>query len=225
VELLSDPEPGQARATETDGTLRGVTDQIPYCGGDSSVLEIDYGGHRGIVRATPTMRVRTSVKGGNEMIRTAVPVLVCVAVAIAGCGTDPSSAGEEIRLADIEFDRSVADRDLEKFADLVDADAVFYGTRVLHGRDEVVESWSSLFAEDAIATLRWRPIAVEVARSGDLGYTRGEFEQTVRDEDGGVQISRGSYVSIWRKGQDGRWRAVLDIGTPPEPVEGVEAEK
>ena len=26
----------------------------------------------------------------------------------------------------------------------------------------------------------------------------------------------GTYVSIWKKGDDGDWRVVVDAGTPPE---------
>jgi ketosteroid isomerase-like protein len=29
----------------------------------------------------------------------------------------------------------------------------------------------------------------------------------------------GEYVSIWRRGEDGLWRAAVDIGTIPQPNE------
>jgi ketosteroid isomerase-like protein len=115
--------------------------------------------------------------------------------------------------------------DLERFADMVAPDAVFFGGGITEGRDAVVRDWAPFFEPDASATLRWRPLHGEIASSGDLGYTWGEFTSTVRDSEGPETVSTGSYVTVWRRGDDGRWLAVLDIGPPPEPVEGDEGAK
>src|SRR5215210_763729 len=50
----------------------------------------------------------------------------------------------------------------------------------------------------------WQPIAGDVSRAGDLGYTHGKYE--VADDTKKV-IEHGSYVRIWKK-QDGVWRIV-----------------
>jgi ketosteroid isomerase-like protein len=133
-----------------------------------------------------------------------------------------SSTSEEVRRADVEFDLASGARDLERWADLVAEDAVFFGgSRAIEGRQEVVETWAPLFEPEGSVTLRWQPVSAEVSSSGDLGYTRGRYQQTVRAEDGTESLATGWYVTIWRRSpEDGRWRAVLDIGTPPEPVTG-----
>jgi ketosteroid isomerase-like protein len=53
----------------------------------------------------------------------------------------------------------------------------------------------------------WTPIAADVSRSGDLGYTHGTYE--VIDTTKKV-TERGSYVRIWR-GFGDHWRIVLDV--------------
>jgi ketosteroid isomerase-like protein len=56
----------------------------------------------------------------------------------------------------------------------------------------------------------WTPIAGDVSRSGDLGYTHGTYEMT----GSAAKISeRGSYVRIW-KNESGQWRVVLDVTNP-----------
>jgi len=53
----------------------------------------------------------------------------------------------------------------------------------------------------------WTPIAGDVARSGDLGYTHGTYEIT----DAAKKVTeRGSYVRIWR-GFGDHWRIVVDV--------------
>lgn len=136
----------------------------------------------------------------------------------SGCGSKPEDVREAIRQADIAFDRAVADKDIEAFAELVALDAVFYGTGLAEGRDAIVQRWKAYFEPEPQMTLRWSPDSVEASASGDLGYTRGSYEMTVRDDAGGVQRLAGSYVTIWRRGEDGRWRAAVDIGTPPQPA-------
>ena len=149
--------------------------------------------------------------------------LVCL-VSCQPSGDLAVAAREEIWSADVAFDLAVAEKDLNRFTDMIDAEAVFYGSRdVAEGRGAVVENWAPLFEAEGAMTLRWQPIDVRVAASGDLGYSRGRYQLTTRGEDGGATRSSGSYVTIWRKAdEDGRWRAVLDIGTPPQP-DGVPA--
>ncbi|MDQ5857082.1 MAG: DUF4440 domain-containing protein, partial [Acidobacteriota bacterium] len=62
------------------------------------------------------------------------------------------------------------------------------------------------------------PNEVQVSASGDLGYSIGTYERMSKDPAGRPTSATGTYVSIWRKQADGRWRAVLDIGTPGTPV-------
>jgi uncharacterized protein (TIGR02246 family) len=114
-------------------------------------------------------------------------------------------------------DQSAADGDLDRFASLVADDAVFMGTGVLEGKEAIIAGWSPLFAENRTAVLRWQPHTAEASASGDLGYTIGTFEMTATLPDGSEVKTGGSYVSIWRKGEDGQWRAVVDAGTPPQP--------
>lgn len=56
----------------------------------------------------------------------------------------------------------------------------------------------------------WNPIAGDVSRSGDLGYTHGTYQ--IADAANKV-TERGSYVRIW-KNEGGHWRVVLDVTNP-----------
>ena len=64
--------------------------------------------------------------------------------------------------------------------------------------------------------LAWWPAYVGIARSGDLGFSTGPFNY----ERGQAQ---GWYFSVWRREPDGRWRWVLDHGTPTDTASGQDA--
>jgi len=67
-------------------------------------------------------------------------------------------------------------------------------------------------------TLTWTPIKAEMAASGDLGYTYGNYVFTGRDKEGKLVTSYGKYTSIWRKQKDGQWKVVVDMGNAsPDP--------
>ena len=68
------------------------------------------------------------------------------------------------------------------------------------------------------ATLVWKPVLVQVARSADLGYTLGTYEWRGPGPDGKTVTRYGKYCSVWKKQKDGTWKWVVDVGTPsPEP--------
>jgi ketosteroid isomerase-like protein len=62
----------------------------------------------------------------------------------------------------------------------------------------------------------WQPAASDVSRSGDLGYTYGssEFKKSKSSDE---PAERDSYLRIWKKQADGRWKVVLDVASPIPP--------
>ncbi len=62
---------------------------------------------------------------------------------------------------------------------------------------------------DTEYTLVWEPKGVGIAQSGDLGYTYGVYKMQPKTID---SIMYGTYVSIWKKQNDGSWRFVLNSG-------------
>lgn len=62
---------------------------------------------------------------------------------------------------------------------------------------------------DAGYTLNWQPQYAFVSQSADLGYTYGIYALHPTTVD---TIIYGTYVSIWKKQGDGKWKFVLDSG-------------
>ncbi|WP_420385415.1 YybH family protein [Roseivirga sp.] len=59
-------------------------------------------------------------------------------------------------------------------------------------------------------SLSWKPDFVDVANSGDLGYTYGEYTLTVTDSTGNAQESKGIFHTVWKRQADGSWKFVWD---------------
>lgn len=62
--------------------------------------------------------------------------------------------------------------------------------------------------------LTWSPLYADVSISGELGYTYGLYELVFKDEQGNSNTRKGTYVSIWKKDTDGKWKFTLDTGNP-----------
>ncbi len=121
-------------------------------------------------------------------------------------------------------DTASVDKDLlahdESFSDIAARDGISDAIRAF--ADDSVRMYRErslpvlgLMAVDSAFTARggiynWIPSHAAVASSGDLGYTYGtlEIRMAAGDEEPG-QIS--SYLHIWKRGADGKWRLVLDI--------------
>jgi len=67
------------------------------------------------------------------------------------------------------------------------------------------------------AQLTWAPLQVDVAASGDLGYTWGRYEFRSPGADGPERVSGGFYLTIWKRQPDGSWKFAIDTGTPDRP--------
>jgi ketosteroid isomerase-like protein len=102
------------------------------------------------------------------------------------------------------FATSMADRDLDAFASYVSEEAVFFGQETLRGRAEVVDGWRGFF-DGPDAPFSWDPEQVELLSSRTLAHSSGP----VLDANG---ERVGTFNSVWRLEEDGRWRVVFDKG-------------
>jgi ketosteroid isomerase-like protein len=59
-------------------------------------------------------------------------------------------------------------------------------------------------------SLEWEPDFVDVAASGDLGYTYGKFVYTSVDSTGAENSIKGIFHTVWKRQKDGTWRFVWD---------------
>lgn len=69
-------------------------------------------------------------------------------------------------------------------------------------------------------SIKWEPISVHVARSGDFAYMIERNESTVNDSTGKPITSYGKVVTVWRKDATGMWKNVIDMwndAPPPRP--------
>ncbi len=57
----------------------------------------------------------------------------------------------------------------------------------------------------------WEPTESHISASGDLGVTYGKYES--RDEHG---VSRGYYLTVWKKQPDGSWKFIYDTANKTE---------
>jgi ketosteroid isomerase-like protein len=125
---------------------------------------------------------------------------------------DPAAA---LREADAAMDRAVGARDAAAFAALVDEEAVWADPDGLReGRAEVARAWS-LFTAPGGPSLRWAPTEAVLSRTGELGYTVGAWRLEQTGADGKVRAADGRYVTVWRRGRDGAFRALFDMGLEP----------
>jgi ketosteroid isomerase-like protein len=64
---------------------------------------------------------------------------------------------------------------------------------------------------DSTYDLTWEPVYARASESGELGYTYGIWEFMVKNSNPEL-ITKGTYVTIWKKNEKGEWKYVLDTG-------------
>ncbi|MCP4002475.1 MAG: DUF4440 domain-containing protein [Gammaproteobacteria bacterium] len=120
---------------------------------------------------------------------------------------------QDIRFAEVAYKEGVA----EAYRRFMAKDAIQLpdGGLAIGGRDAIYDELSAI-TEGSDFSLTWEPLEVEVAASGDLGFTWGIYYFESFDELGAPYVAEGKYVYLWRK-QAGRWELILDITNQTEP--------
>jgi len=121
--------------------------------------------------------------------------------------------------ADEEWSKVAAAKDVEGFTAAVTETGSILppNTPILTGK-EAIRQWASNLTANPGFALSWRPTTVDVANSGDLGYTVGTYELKIHDAAGNPVTDRGKYVTVWRKQSGGNWKVVFDIFNSDLPL-------
>lgn len=110
----------------------------------------------------------------------------------------------------VETERAFARMALEKstkeaFLHFLADDGVVFEPTAVNGKD----AWSK--RPPSVGLLSWAPIWADISADGALGYTTGPWEFRPAGKDGDP-VAFGQYLTIWKKQNNGDFRAVLDIG-------------
>jgi ketosteroid isomerase-like protein len=132
-------------------------------------------------------------------------LLVLNVVAIpAMAGESMSELTEQVRATEIAFAKTLADRDVKTFVSMIAPDVIWLGQTPMRGPAEVLKTWQKFFDAQK-APFSWAPEIVEVQDGGKLALSRGPVTDAA-----GRRV--GTYTSIWRREDSGKWRIIFDSG-------------
>ena len=154
-----------------------------------------------------------------------------LAVILVGCKQAPPPPVPDTHDADVKAIRdleaatvqAIAAKDLDKVVAFYANDASLFDpdAPVVNGTTAIKTAWKP-WLEDKNLSLTFASDKVEVAKSGDLGYSQGTMTMTMTDpKTKKVLTEKGKYVTVFMKQADGSWKAVADIANedaPPKPA-------
>jgi uncharacterized protein (TIGR02246 family) len=163
-----------------------------------------------------------------------IAAALVLSLALAGCDRDGdhrgkgrhhrgdnAKAAEEIRQTEAGMLAAWKARDAAKAASYYAEDARFVapGQAPAAGRAAAQAAFET-YVKDSNFSIDFTNEKTDVARSGELAWTRGSYRLTYTDPKTRAKASEaGSYATVFRRGKDGSWKAVEDIASPGAAVE------
>ena len=148
-----------------------------------------------------------------------VAALLACFIGLTGCNltvqTPPDTRAIDeaaVRATSAEWAKVAAAKDLEKTLSYYAEDASMFppNAPVVTGADARRKMWTALLAPAELVFSN-AATKVEVARSSDLAYETGTFEESFKDAQANPVKVVGKYVVVWKKQPGGQWKAIIDI--------------
>jgi len=145
----------------------------------------------------------------------AIPLIA--ALQSTGCAAVPHPSIEGLRSslekAELDFAASVAARGVDAWVDTFAEDGVSLDEKgtIVRGHAAIRAQMTPVLAK---VKINWHPTLVDVAPSGDMGFTYGPYE-VIAPREGGkpAVVARGTFMTVWKRGPDGVWKAAADHGS------------
>jgi len=144
----------------------------------------------------------------------------CALLSLAVAGK-AQAADEEQKIREVEtaWSAAAASKDVDKTVSYYAADAVVFAPNAPGAttKDAIRNAWKEMLTAPG-AAISWKASKVEVAKSGELAYVTGTYEDTTTDASGKPVKGHGNYVAIFKKQADGTWKVVVDIWNSDLPA-------
>jgi uncharacterized protein (TIGR02246 family) len=116
----------------------------------------------------------------------------------------------EVKAADAAWAEAAASKSVDRMLEFYDDEAVFIRQdgKVISGLEDLRVAWTAFFAVPGIK-LSWQVLEVKASQSRDLACSYGPWE-TEQGPPGQQTKQSGTYVFVWRKQPDGRWKVLVD---------------
>lgn len=99
-----------------------------------------------------------------------------------------------------------------------DASVLIPDAPIMTGKDAIRGGLKPMMADPNFA-VTFAATKVEVAKSGDLGYTQGPYSMTTTNaKTKAPVVEKGKYLTVYKKQGDGTWKAVQDTFMADAPM-------
>lgn len=143
----------------------------------------------------------------------------CKPAGSADASVDTAAIEKQLKDSEAGWNKQYASRDAAALAGNYAPDAALAnpGENLIEG--EAIRPALDKFVADPNLKLDFASDRVQVAKSGDLAYTRGHFTMQTSDlATKQPRTDKGYYLTVWQKQADGTWKAVEDFITPGAPA-------
>ena len=145
--------------------------------------------------------------------------LLCFCVLLAGT-VFAATPEEQLLQADRGFNQAIHAKLAEGLGSYLADNAVVPSTPPLAGKQAIVAFYRKAFA-DPDFSISSSATKAEVFAGGKMGYTVGKFASKSRDQSGQLMEQEGTYITVWKKQEDGSWKIIEHTGSesgPPHPA-------
>jgi ketosteroid isomerase-like protein len=160
----------------------------------------------------------------SNTIRSTVGLLLMIGANVANGQTaasatvDRSKEEAALRETDLAWSAAASRKDLDATVSYMadDGETLAPNEPIARDKAAVRASWKNLLGLPN-AAVAWKPLRVQVAESGEIGFTSGTYTLSWTGEDGKPVNDNGKYLEVWRK-VDGKWRCVSDAYNSDMPL-------
>ena len=150
-------------------------------------------------------------------------VATLLVLAISGCAPQVDTAAEQAAIEQalrdwLEATNKPGEEGADGYASFTTEDAVLLppnGARI-DGRD-AVRALILSYTQAEEFSITWEAPRVEVSAAGDLAYSMGTYEYSLKDAEGNPVSDKGKSVDIWKKQADGSWKVAVVIWNSDGP--------
>ena len=135
--------------------------------------------------------------------------------------TPPDTHDADVQaIKNTEADWLKAANDLDKFVGFYADDASLLPPNgpVATGKEAIKAALKPIFTDKNYAlTFGSGTGKMDVAKSGELGYSQGTYTLTVSDPKGTPVTDKGKYLCVFKKQPDGSWKVIEDMFSSDAP--------